>query len=92
MADAAKDRDARLRGMVAAHFEFIWRALRGLGVPAGNVDDAAQQVFWIAAQKLDLITLAASARSSSPPRAASQPTRDALAREAESKPMMERSR
>ena len=57
MADAAKDRDARLRGMVAAHFEFIWRALRGLGVPAGNVDDAAQQVFWIAAQKLDLITL-----------------------------------
>ncbi len=53
---AASDRDARLRGMVAAHFEFIWRTLRGLGVPHANVDDATQQVFWIAAQKLDLIT------------------------------------
>jgi RNA polymerase sigma-70 factor (ECF subfamily) len=52
---AVVDRDTRLRAMVAAHFEFIWRALRGLGVPAANVDDAAQQVFWIAAQKLDVI-------------------------------------
>lgn len=49
------ERDTRLRAMVAAHFEFIWRALRGLGVPAANVDDATQQVFWIAAQKLDVI-------------------------------------
>jgi RNA polymerase sigma-70 factor (ECF subfamily) len=53
----AADRDARLRAMVDAHFEFIWRSLRGLGVPAANVDDAAQQVFWIAAQKLDRITV-----------------------------------
>jgi len=53
----AEDRDARLRAMVDAHFEFIWRSLRGLGVPAANVDDAAQQVFWIAAQKLDVITV-----------------------------------
>src|SRR5437868_4819473 len=51
----AADRDTRLRAMVDAHFEFIWRSLRGLGVPSGNVDDAAQQVFWIAAQKLDVI-------------------------------------
>lgn len=51
----AAERDARLRGMVAAHFEFIWRSLRGLGVPQASVDDAAQQVFWIAAQKLDAI-------------------------------------
>ncbi len=51
----AAERDARLRAMVAAHFEFIWRSLRGLGVPQGSVDDAAQQVFWIASQKLDAI-------------------------------------
>ncbi len=56
MAAAPADRDARLRGMVDSHYEFIWRTLRGLGVPAANVDDATQQVFWIAAQKLDLIT------------------------------------
>ncbi|HEY1956088.1 MAG TPA: sigma-70 family RNA polymerase sigma factor [Polyangiaceae bacterium] len=49
------ERDARLRAMVASHFEFIWRSLRGLGVPQGSVDDAAQQVFWIASQKLDAI-------------------------------------
>ncbi len=55
MPEAVVDRDTRLRAMVAAHFEFIWRALRGLGVPAANVDDATQQVFWIAAQKLNVI-------------------------------------
>lgn len=54
---AAGNRDARLRAMVDVHFDFIWRSLRGLGVPAANVDDAAQQVFWIAAQKLDVITI-----------------------------------
>jgi RNA polymerase sigma-70 factor (ECF subfamily) len=53
----AADRDARLRAMIAAHFEFIWRSLRGLGVATASVDDAAQQVFWIAAQKLDAITV-----------------------------------
>jgi RNA polymerase sigma-70 factor (ECF subfamily) len=41
--------------MVDGHFDFIWRSLRGLGVPASAADDAAQQVFWVAAQKLDSI-------------------------------------
>lgn len=49
--------DARLRTMVEAHFDFIWRSLRGLGVPASTADDATQQVFWIAAQKLDAIVV-----------------------------------
>jgi len=53
----APERDARLRAMVSAHFEFIWRSLRALGVAPAAVDDAAQQVFWIAAQKLDAITI-----------------------------------
>ena len=49
-------RATRVRGLVDAHFAFIWRSLRGLGVPQGAADDAAQQVFWIASQKLDTIT------------------------------------
>jgi RNA polymerase sigma-70 factor (ECF subfamily) len=44
--------EVRFRKLVDAHFDFIWRSLRGLGVPAHSVDDAAQQVFLIAAQKL----------------------------------------
>jgi RNA polymerase sigma-70 factor, ECF subfamily len=43
---------ARLRGMVDEHFDTVWRALRRLGVPAGEVDDCAQQVFVIAMRKL----------------------------------------
>lgn len=47
--------ERRFRGMVDSYFDFIWRSLRALGVPSGAEDDAAQQVFWIAAQKLDAI-------------------------------------
>lgn len=47
--------EARFRAMVNANFEFIWRSLRGLGVPPSSVDDAAQQVFLVAAQKIAAI-------------------------------------
>src|SRR5579872_3279174 len=46
---------ARFRGMVDSHFNFVWRYLRGLGVPEASVDDAAQHVFVVAAEKLDAI-------------------------------------
>ena len=46
---------ARFRSMVDTNFDFIWRSLRGLGVPAASIDDAAQQVFWTASQKLATI-------------------------------------
>jgi RNA polymerase sigma-70 factor (ECF subfamily) len=46
-------RAARFRSLVETHFDFIWRSLRGLGVPPGSVDDAAQRVFLIASRKLD---------------------------------------
>ncbi len=49
------DAEVRFRAMVDGHFDFIWRSLRGLGVPSANADDAAQQVFLVAAQKLELI-------------------------------------
>jgi RNA polymerase sigma-70 factor (ECF subfamily) len=46
------EHDARVVGLVNEHFDFIWRSLRRLGVPAAVVDDATQKVFWIASQKL----------------------------------------
>ena len=48
--------DARLRTLVAEHFDFIWRSLRRLGVPHTDVDDCTQQVFWVAARKLEIIS------------------------------------
>jgi RNA polymerase sigma-70 factor (ECF subfamily) len=37
------------------HFDFIWRSMRRLGVGSASVDDAVQQVFMIAAGKLETI-------------------------------------
>jgi RNA polymerase sigma-70 factor, ECF subfamily len=37
-----------LRALVTAHYPFIWRSLRRLGVPAAQVDDTAQEVFFVA--------------------------------------------
>lgn len=36
----------------ADNFDFIWRAVRGLGVPLGAVDDVTQDVFMIVHRKL----------------------------------------
>ena len=44
--------DGRFREMVDAHYDFIWRSLRRLGVTQGDADDATQQVFVTAARKL----------------------------------------
>lgn len=46
-------RAARLRSLASENFQFIWRSLRRLGVPPQAVDDATQQVFEIAARRLD---------------------------------------
>ncbi len=43
---------ARLAQSVRAHHAFVWRSLRRLGVPQGDVDDAAQKVFMAVAPKL----------------------------------------
>jgi RNA polymerase sigma-70 factor (ECF subfamily) len=45
--------EARLRALRDEHFEFVWRALRRLGVADADTDDAVQQVFITAAGKLD---------------------------------------
>jgi len=41
--------------LVAQHYGFIWRVLRGLGLSRADAEDATQQVFMIAARKLDAI-------------------------------------
>lgn len=47
--------DARLAALAEEHFDFVWRLLRRLGLSPPDADDAAQQVFMIAMQKLDKI-------------------------------------
>jgi RNA polymerase sigma-70 factor, ECF subfamily len=47
----------RLRGMVDAHWVSIGRITRTLGVPEAEIEDALQQVFIVAAQKLSAIDL-----------------------------------
>jgi RNA polymerase sigma-70 factor (ECF subfamily) len=46
-----------IRTLVDDHFAFIARSVRRLGVTDSEVDDAAQQVFLIAAQKIERIAL-----------------------------------
>jgi RNA polymerase sigma-70 factor, ECF subfamily len=40
-----------LRSLFEAHYSSIWRLLRRLGVAPAQLDDAAQEVFWVAARK-----------------------------------------
>ncbi len=49
--------DVRLRGIVAAHFEAMWRLLRRLGVPEHDLDDAVQEVIWVLARKLEAVAI-----------------------------------
>lgn len=49
-ADAGRER--RLRALFEAHWEFVARLLRHLGVPEADLDDGLQQVFLVAADKL----------------------------------------
>ena len=48
----------RMRAVVRAHFDFVWRILRRLGVPERHVDDAAQEVFIVAARKMGVVAAA----------------------------------
>jgi RNA polymerase sigma-70 factor (ECF subfamily) len=36
----------------SAHFPFVWRSVRRLGIPAGAVEDAVQEVFVVVHRKL----------------------------------------
>jgi RNA polymerase sigma-70 factor (ECF subfamily) len=54
-ATATPAAQARLRSLVAEHFDFIWRSLRRLGLDADGADDGAQKVFMVAARRLSAI-------------------------------------
>lgn len=45
----------RLRALVDEHFDFIWRSLQRMGVPAMDLQDCVQQVFLVASRKLPSI-------------------------------------
>ncbi len=49
---ATVSREASFRSLFEEHYEFIWRQLRRLGVHEDQVDDAAQEVFIVAARRL----------------------------------------
>jgi len=48
---AIADVDARLRAVVRAHYDALWRFLRRMGVPEEQVEDAAQQVLLVFAAR-----------------------------------------
>jgi len=50
-AGGARD-DARTRRLFDAHFDYVWRFVRRLGVAEGFADDLAQQVFLIVSGRL----------------------------------------
>jgi RNA polymerase sigma-70 factor, ECF subfamily len=51
----AESSQQRALALVRDHFDFVWRLLCRLGVPHADADDAAQQVFIVATQRLSQI-------------------------------------
>ncbi len=49
---ATVDPAVRLRQLFDAHYDFVWRSVRRLGVPEAGADDAAQEVFVVASRRL----------------------------------------
>lgn len=47
-----RPRPERIAGLVREHYGFVWRLLRRLGLREGDADDAAQQVFLVAVDRL----------------------------------------
>jgi RNA polymerase sigma-70 factor (ECF subfamily) len=47
--------DSRLPWLIKTEYLFVWRALRRFGVQESDAEDAAQQVFMVAARKLEKI-------------------------------------
>jgi RNA polymerase sigma-70 factor (ECF subfamily) len=52
----ARDASDRLTELFENHVDFVWRTARRFGLSAAEADDAAQQVFLVAARKLGEIT------------------------------------
>jgi RNA polymerase sigma-70 factor, ECF subfamily len=50
--EASAEAKVRLESMFSAHYDGVWRALRRSGLDASHADDAAQEVFVIAARRI----------------------------------------
>ena len=51
--NAGKGEQMTVEQIYDRHFPFVWRSLQHLGVPAHQLDDAAQDVFVVVFNKLD---------------------------------------
>jgi len=51
-AGAVQTSTLELRALFDAHYLPTWRLLRRMGVPLAELDDAAQEVFWVCARRL----------------------------------------
>jgi RNA polymerase sigma-70 factor (ECF subfamily) len=60
---ARSSRDAVFRSLYDAHFTFVWRCLRRLGVPESSCDDALQDVFVAVHSGLSSFRAGSSART-----------------------------
>lgn len=47
---------AHIERLIHEHYEFVWRSARRLGVRSADLDDVVQEVFVVAAARLDEIT------------------------------------
>jgi RNA polymerase sigma-70 factor (ECF subfamily) len=45
----------RLRSLVDAHYDFVWRTLRYMGMPDATAEDAAQEVMCVLARRIDQV-------------------------------------
>ena len=46
---------AALERLARAHYDFVWRTVRRLGVPSAETDDVVQEVFLVAARHIHTI-------------------------------------
>ncbi len=47
---------SRLRSLVHAHYDFVWRTLRYLGIHSNDAEDGAQQVMCVLARRIREVT------------------------------------
>jgi RNA polymerase sigma-70 factor (ECF subfamily) len=45
----------RVRAIAEAHYDFVWRSLRRLGVAASDVEDGAQRVLMVLMRRIDSV-------------------------------------
>ena len=56
-APSTETREARVRRLIQTHYDSLWRFVRRLGVEPTDLDDAMQQVFEIAARRLNDVSV-----------------------------------